>query len=173
MVCDSFSNYILHTKMFRSSFSLCGTRSQNEYRLSKIFVIIRIVGKSFAQIYYWSTIQWSWFGQNWLFGRCMQQNHKEKDFKIEKNVSISLILKQCRGCEKLAHGLWKPMTGVGVPFLLVWVFTQQLFKKAESKQPNPNWVEKHQLVTPVIGIYRPWASFSQPPYSTLNLYIHR
>ena len=35
-----------------------------------------------------------------------------------------------------------------------------MFKKAESKQPNPNWVEKHQLLS--LAIHRPWVSFSQP-----------
>ena len=41
-----------------------------------------------------------------------------------------------------------PMTGVGVSFLPVRGFTQQLFKKAKSKLSR-------ETPTPVIGIHRP------------------
>ena len=48
----------------------------------------------------------------------------------------------------VAPGRPMPMTGVGVPFLPVRVFTQQLFKKAKSKLSR-------ETPTPVIGIHRP------------------
>ena len=38
----------------------------------------------------------------------------------------------------VAPGRRMPMTEFGVSFLPVKVFTQQLFKKAQSKQPNLN-----------------------------------
>ena len=48
----------------------------------------------------------------------------------------------------VAPGRQMPMTGVGVPFLPVRVFTQQLFKKVKSKLSR-------ETPTLVIGIHSP------------------
>jgi len=45
---------------------------------------------------------------------------------------------QANGLLNVAPGRQMPMTGFGVSFLPVRVFTQQLFKKAKFKQSNPN-----------------------------------
>ena len=55
---------------------------------------------------------------------------------------------QCEVKDGVAPGRQMPMTGVGVSFLPVRVFTQQLFKKAKSKLSR-------ETPTPVIGIHRP------------------
>ena len=54
----------------------------------------------------------------------------------------------CNALLNVAPGRRMPMTGVGVSFLPVRVFTQQLFKKAKSKLSR-------ETPTPVIGIHRP------------------
>ena len=53
----------------------------------------------------------------------------------------------CNALLNVAPGRRMPMTGVGVSFLPVRVFTQQLFKKAKSKLSR-------ETPTPVIGIHR-------------------
>ena len=55
----------------------------------------------------------------------------------------------------IAPGRRMPMTGVGVSFLPVGVFTQQLFKKAKSKQTTSKSKLSLETPTPVIGILRP------------------
>ena len=66
-------------------------------------------------------------------------------------IFIELNFQKWTGSNALlnvAPGRRMPMTGVGVSFLPVRVFTQQLFKKAKSKLSR-------ETPTPVIGIHRP------------------
>ena len=59
-------------------------------------------------------------------------------FKRDGNIQIFFKGILINALLNVAPGRRMPMTGVGVSFLPVRVFTQQLLKKAKSKQPNPN-----------------------------------
>ena len=83
---------------------------------------------------------------------CEETTRKDKGLNIYRICSYT---DKINALLNVAPGLWMPMTGVGVSFLPVRFFTQQLFKKAKSKHSR-------ETPTPVIGIHRPWASFSQP-----------
>ena len=75
---------------------------------------------------------------------CVELNWKEANLPMELPMENT---PRSNGLLNVAPGRQMPMTGIGVSFLPVRVFTQQLFKKAKSKQSNPNWVEKHQLLS--------------------------
>ena len=76
-LCDSLSYALLHSQMFWSADRLCGAREKDANRLSKVPQSLTTSWKSTTQVFHWATIHRRRFGQDWVPGQSMQQNHQE------------------------------------------------------------------------------------------------